>query len=283
MDVLDDGVFYEIVPKSNTLPAALKVAHFQRFLQSKGIDFLFVMAPTQNQKQAYTNAAPFLRTLDSLGVKNMDLGKINPFGTDAFYKTDHHWTLPTALWAAQQVAFELNKTMRYNLNVNMLDKEKFDSIVYPKMFLGSYGRRMYWDDDRREDFVELWPKYETHFTNQTNGGTFEGEFGEVLSPNRLRTPNGMADDFYVRVFDDFSAHNFDSLAVPKSLFVVGNSYSRPVAGFLSLVFQNTMKIENANLSECVMEQVKPDLVILLETPSALSGKQLLANVILGEF
>jgi hypothetical protein len=61
------------------------------------------------------------------------------------------------------------------------------------------------------------------------------------------------------------------------VLVIGHSYTRPFAGFLSLGFSKVAVFDKLSVTQCIIQTIDPDLVIALEH----NGE--LANPILREF
>jgi hypothetical protein len=267
---LPDGHMYEPKNFKKAYENALKLKNFENLLSKSNIPLLVVLAPALPNEQPDSNSVLFMRLLDSLNLWNLNLAANNPFGADGFYKTDHHWKIQTAFWAAQKTAEQINQKLQYHLDMNLYQRENFDSIVHQNMYLGSYGRRLYLDDSFRENFVELWPKYQTDYTVLTTGGKLQGIFKDVFGRDRLSLPNSMNEDFYIALFPTFLAENHDSLAVPKTVLVVGHSYIKPFAGFLSLGFSKVASLSRLSVTQCIISTISPDLVIALEHNGGLS-------------
>jgi hypothetical protein len=121
--------FHEKEPKANTHQSAIKVSNFKNMLDTMNIKLLFVSAPSKNQKEADVNIAPFHQELNDLSVWNINLGAKNPFGIAGFYKTDHHWKLETALWAAHEVSIEINDKLKYKINTSLYEMKNL-GIIY---------------------------------------------------------------------------------------------------------------------------------------------------------
>jgi hypothetical protein len=280
---LPDGYYYEAEEMANMRLLARKFGRFKSMLDSIDIPFLLVIDPSKYPAQSKQNIDSFLWVLDSLEIWHLNLADKQPFGIEGFYKTDHHWKIETALWSASEVAKEINKKLSYRIDTRLYDTARIERVLFPKMYMGSFGRRLFLPDSAREDFEELWPKYPTHFVNLTTDGEQIGDFKTAFGVLRLTAPNDVKSnsDFYANLMQSFKAHNLDSRAVPKSILVAGSSYAIPLAAFLSLGVQYVAEYDNHSVNQCSMEALKPDLLILEEGSFYFASR--LANIILGDF
>jgi hypothetical protein len=268
-----DGFYHSREPQVKVAGIARKVKNFQSLLDSLGIPFLFVMTPEMDSEESDANKIPFMRQLDSLGIWSLDLGKSHSFGKEDFFKTDHHWKLPTALLATQMIASEINRKLGLGIDTALFFRERFWEECLPHSFWGSFSQTLQLSDSSRDDFVYLWPRQETRYSIITESPIQEGSFQEVFL-NRLpgEIPSNTTYDFYWNAFQKFLARNADSLAIPQTILVTGNSYGKPVAGYLSLAFKNTIHHTLAPMNACVVQATKPDLVVLIESPGDLLYK-----------
>ena len=120
-------------------------------LDERGIELLYVNAPVKYVDDALMtgefgvksysnwNADVFLNRIREAGVKYVDLRErlavagMNIY--DMFYRTDHHWTTRSGLWAAKEVANALNQACGYHIDLDIYDEEKYEYTEYKSCWL----------------------------------------------------------------------------------------------------------------------------------------------------
>lgn len=110
--------------------------------------------------------------LNRYGVETLDGRKFFPNEDlsvqDAFFKTDHHWTVPAAFEATQMLVAYMNETFHAGLDPDgfYMDPAQYESVTYRRGMLGSMGRKTGANFSGLEDFEALWPKFECHYDRQ---------------------------------------------------------------------------------------------------------------------
>lgn len=154
---------------------------FNNYLKQRNIDFLYVQAPAKVNKYdqqlpigiknyGNLNADKLLEGLSNSGIDTFDLREKMKEELDdyysAFFKTDHHWKPETGLWAAKQIAKELNQKYNFNFDIQKFDISNYNIKVYEKSFLGSEGRRVSLGYVEPEDISLITPNWDTDITIQ---------------------------------------------------------------------------------------------------------------------
>lgn len=96
---------------------------------------------------------------------------------DIFFKTDHHWTPQSGLWAAGLLAGELNTRFGYSIDTSNFNRNNYDIEIKEKCFLGYYGNKLTTAYVQPEDFAIITPKFDTSYTVYNS---FLGETVEAL-------------------------------------------------------------------------------------------------------
>ena len=187
--------------------------------------------------------------------------------------TDQHWSTKAAILMAQAVAEKAGEMTGVRLDADLLDLDRFDTVIHEKLFLGKYGQRVGPAIATPDDLIEYNPKYDTFEIRDTLRAVSklhaEGSFPEVairrdrLEPDPGKTYNTLGYTYYGQVE---SYNNFENPSAPDcTILVLKDSYSAPVATFLSLaagrVLSVDMRYEVGSVQQWV-EEYHPDLVVM---------------------
>lgn len=124
------------------------------------------------------NGIPYLDLRENLSESGRDL-------SEAFYVTDHHWTIQTAFWAAGELSDWLNESFGEDLDADDFykDESNYNEITYDKISLGSMGRKTGRYYAGVDDFTLIYPKFDTSYVYENTiepDLTFQGRFEEAL-------------------------------------------------------------------------------------------------------
>ena len=167
---------------------AQATADFAARLEDHGIPFTAVMTPQKVPQQTdypphvpnalrdYHNeeADQFLSHLEREGFYTVDLrkgygyfpGVVFVRDSNAFFRTDHHWTAHGAFDGNQIMTAALSDRYGFAPFLPGLDETQFSHTVYTDLFLGSQGKRVGTLYAGVDDFPLYHPKFETHLTYQ---------------------------------------------------------------------------------------------------------------------
>lgn len=129
--------------------------------------------------------------LNRYGVETVDCRKYIPNETlsvqDAFFKTDHHWTIPAAFAATQVLVEQMEEKFGADLDPNdyYMNPAQYESVVYRKGMLGSMGRKTGANFSGLEDFEALWPKFENHYDRVCMGVTDQTQHFQGITEESL--------------------------------------------------------------------------------------------------
>lgn len=129
--------------------------------------------------------------LNRYGVETVDCRKFIPNDSmsirDAFFKTDHHWTIPAAFTATQVLVEQMEEKFGVDLDPDdyYLNPAQYESVAYRQGMLGSMGRKTGANFSGLEDFEALWPRFENRYDRICMGVTdqtqhFRGTTQEAL-------------------------------------------------------------------------------------------------------
>ena len=153
--------------EKNIFECALRVKKLQNYVEKYGTKVLFVMTPSKYNREfsdfdigmpvnnPSEDVNEMMMYLNRLGVPSINLGESVPNSTipykDAFFKTDHHWTVPAAFEATKILVNELNE--RYGANFDptgfYLSDKAYKKQIYKGHMLGSMGFHSTSSDFRR--------------------------------------------------------------------------------------------------------------------------------------
>lgn len=186
--------------------------------------------------------------LNRLGVETLDLRQSIPNEElsyeEAFFKTDHHWTIPAAFYATCEVVDKINDSFGENLDPQgyYTNIKNYDIVTYRSGMLGSMGRKTGANFCGIEDFTALWPRFEGDYTREsmTQGGQSnkkQGSFIEVLMESSVLTDKTdiYSDSQYslylngLRIYEKIvNEENPEG----SKIFMIRDSYFSPVISFL---------------------------------------------------
>ena len=154
--ITDDGRIITVEPETTTDYEYESLVDFAGFLNENGISMLYVNEPVSYlddsmfaenfgvETYSNRNADKLLERLRAAGINTIDLREnIREEGLDPesmFYRTDHHWTVPTGLWASRIMAEGLNKYCGFNIDLSIYDEDKYSFTTWEKCWLGEQGR-----------------------------------------------------------------------------------------------------------------------------------------------
>lgn len=267
--LLDDAEYGVIIKDSNGnlhFPAddvdisnfAQNTVKFANILKNRNTPFVYIQAPNKDLK-GYTdkivseynfsnkNADEFLNVLKENNVDTLDLREMvikeNLDRSSLFYKTDHHWTTPTAFWAYTKIVSYLNS--EYNLNIDKnnfytnLNNYKTQTIT--ECYLGSLGRRVGEAVSGLDDYTFIEPNFETNYNIyngliSTEDTIFSGDFRTSIVKENILTNEDVTSNKHATYFEwDYGNLIIKNTLIDNDLKVlmVKDSYAIPVAAFLS--------------------------------------------------
>ena len=245
--------------ESNCFEYAMRVKRLKDYVSQFGTDVLFVVAPSKyvaddsrfdpdmpvNDPQVIVDETLFY--LNRMGVDTLDLNQYIPNEEvpyeEAFFKTDHHWTIPAAFYATEILADTLNENYGYGLDTKTyLSKDRFEMKVYKQGMLGSMGRATGYNYSGLDDMTALYPKFHQNIerTYMEESGEYTVKKGDVIGtlilPEVLDNDDIYSDSQYsmylngLRVYEQIINR---SNPEGKKIFMIRDSYFSPVISFLT--------------------------------------------------
>lgn len=274
---------------------AQNTINFANLLKEKNIPFLYVQAPNKDLK-GYTekivseynfsnkNADEFLAKLKESSIDTLDLRELiikeNLDRSKLFYKTDHHWTTPTAFWAYTKVASHLNKIYNFNIDENNYyrDINNYKVQEMKSCFLGSLGRRVGESVSGLDDYTFIEPNFETNYNIydglvSTELTAFTGSFREAIVKDKILENSDVKTNKHAAYFEwDYGNLIIKNTKIDNNLkfLLVKDSYSLPVTAFLSTCVSEIHMVDlrdvtPVNLTNYIEEYDFDAVIILYNT------------------
>lgn len=288
----------ESMTKSDYKYSIQQVEDFARYVEKKNIPFLYVQMP--NKVCKFDPELPIGiefklndqmdETVEKLRAKNyevLDFRKLiheeNLNHYDLFYKTDHHWKVETAFWAAQ----ELDKVLRSDeiglvADQDNLNRVNFYEQTYKKSFLGYLGRQVTLGYAKPEDFNLLLPKYNLDYELKCPEKNLEltGDFEKCLiNWDMYDEDKSVYDKSY---YDGLLYGNQAVMTIKNNsvnnkskVLIIKDSFSLPMAMYLSTAYHEVTLIDirlnqgkfNGSVRSFI-DEYQPDAVVLGLLPTA---------------
>ncbi len=280
--------------KGNLDYATESTAYFHKWLKDKNIDFLYVQCPTKenpvdNQlphgvEDYYNlNADKLLAGLKANNVPYLDLRQNLLESYDdyysCFFKTDHHWTPETGVWAAGEIAQTLSSRYGYRFTRNIADLTKYNVDIYEDYCFGSQGKKATLKYADPENISLIYPKADTDFTVQyDNGEALNGRFEDTLL-NR-----GIMDKIDYYNISTYSAyfHGNHSISTVRNnkisdgirMVYIMDSFSASVIPYLATEVEEMLVLDlrsfNGSVTKAI-EDFDPDAVVVAYNPSVFTS------------
>jgi len=264
-------------------------ADFASFCREQGINFLFVLVPSKISPTSIYATGPcpldfsnvdgdaYLAGLQAHGVSALDLRPaFDTLGTpypELFYRNDHHWKPEVAIWSAGLISRQLNEQFGYSIAPGLFELSRYEKRVYPRRFLGSYGKLLTLARTSPEDITFYLPTFPTsfHLEIPSLGIDRDGDASILYDWRRLDLSKGFyASDAYpysANLYGDRAAiflRNYKKRDGKKLLFI-RESYCSSVLPFLASGVEQIDSIDPRYFTGSLhsfIEQERPDTVVV---------------------
>lgn len=283
---------------------ANNIVHFYQDASALGKDFLFVLAPSQCYGQTsllpvgYTNnidenADTFINVLSKNNVPYLDLrDKMEEQEisySDAFFVTDHHWTIETGFWAYGEMMKELEqRNVISELNHDLIDPNHYEFIRYEDCFLGSSGVRTGRFYAGIDDFSLIVPRFETEISvvieskkiNKT--GPFENVYSyPVLDSfrNKLSNPDLFNENAYANIGygnPDITNWRNENAEEDNRFLLIGDSIGNVPFALMPIYISSCDELDMRNYKSNFKEyfySYDPDVILICVNAFGLAGSQ----------
>lgn len=294
---LDNGHLAMTQTAVETEKFATNLIKLNNDLKSKGIDLMYVQAPSKINKYdqklptyildySNSNVDELLEgikgSVDYIDVRE-EMYNAGVSQYDYFFKTDHHWTPEGAFWAFENsVAPILSERYDFQISEEFLDINNYEIEVYSDWFLGSTGKRVGTAFAGVDDISIITPKFDTSYEFEVPSRTIyrTGSFSEAMFDySKIEEKDYFSKNPYaVYTGGDFPLNTIknNNIVEGKKVLLVRDSFACAFAPFLSLVCEELEIIDLRYFSDNTLEEyidiMQPDIVIFLYNQSSISEK-----------
>ena len=239
---------------------AMRVKRLKDYVGSRDTEVLFVVAPSKfvpndnrlRSGMPVNNPQPvvdeLLFYLNRLGVDTLDLNRVIPCKEvpyeEAFFRTDHHWTIDAAYYSTKVLAQRMNEDFGYDLDTETyLSEDSYTTVRYEQGMLGSMGRGSGANFSGLDDFNAYYPNFKMNFYRNTLGedGLYRDQEGDIIGtlvlPDVLKNNSNIySDSQYSLYINGLRQHEqIKNLDTPEGLkiFMIRDSYFSPVMAFMA--------------------------------------------------
>ncbi|MBR3242180.1 MAG: hypothetical protein IKF90_05705 [Parasporobacterium sp.] len=285
---LDDGYLANANTKESEesiQKIATKIKSLKDCAEKAGARFLYMQTPGNIDKYgdhginnvkdfANANADLLLKDLREYGIDCFDLRdnihETFPDYHSIFYRTDHHWKHPIAVWAAGELTSFLNTQYGDSFDPSLYESARYRSEILPAWYLGSLGRRATLAASEPDDFEIFYPEFPVNITFQIEEKGIEktGDFSCTIDYEEINDPDIYHRECYLallsfigcgraRVVNNNPPNNTEIL-------IVGDSLAIPETSLLALNCRQCELIDPRYFKESIKDYIsehKPDIVI----------------------
>lgn len=226
----------------------------KEYLDEIGVNLLYVNAPAKYlddglmskefgvKSYGNQNTDIFLERVKEANINYIDLrdrlteDEMDIY--DMFYRTDHHWTTESGLWATRNIAEALNQKCGYHIDLSIYDESDYIFKKYKECWLGEQGKKLAVSYIGLDDFTCIKPKFDTSLVLTTEKETREGGFDILVDENYYNpdvdlyaAPSWHYSYMPMRI-NQTTVHN--NKIEQGKILLLADSYSQVVVPFLSL-------------------------------------------------
>ena len=260
---------------------------FNKYLTKNNINFIYIDPPFKNsfyydelEKYDYYNDIDnYIEKKKQFSEKDINYISANEVlrnseisADQLFYKTEYHWTLEAGLYFTNELVDRINNDYNYQLDKEILNKDNFLMKTYKNSYYGYYARFFGADNKYSEDFTYYIPKTKTSFKINTLNQITEGDIGKIYNTDFSKKDIIEKKEY---IYNNIVGGTGELVQITnmnsdnnKKVLLIGDSYTKAMTPFLSLVFNNIDIMDlrfNSNENNIInyLEKNKPDLVLIL--------------------
>ena len=295
---MGDGYWSVVTPECDYREKANNIVEFGKYLSNENIEFIYVQAPKKTQDYSdemfslYTdystkNIDNVITILKNNQINVLDLReKIRNENLDVkslFFKTDHHWTGKTALWATKYIAIEMNNKWNMNLNLNLYNKNMYYTVSFENKFLGSSGRNITLAKAKLENFDIILPKLETSLTVSIPEFNINDKIGDIWDTLFHKEILNRNDYYSTSTYESYGYNDVSLINIKnnkisdgENILLLSDSFGAAITPYLSLGVENLCRIDLRDFSGSIKKFIKENKitkVMLLYYPDSFYDKQ----------
>ncbi|ONI48181.1 hypothetical protein AN643_02890 [Candidatus Epulonipiscioides saccharophilum] len=292
---LPNNYLTESIEKIDPTAYALNTLEFSKYLNELNIPFVYVQAPHKLSTDfelplgyetfANRNADNLISQLTSIPILDLrhEVVADGLSHYELFYKTDHHFKIEAAFWSTIKITNFISMILDHDPDPFFNDATNYHWDTYSNIFLGSRGARTGECFVGGDDFTIIYPKFDTSLTIEipTKKINKTGPFDETLMHTQANI--ALDKEYQTNIYEIYLGWDVDYLKITnhfatnnKKIFLVRDSFARPVGPFLSLHYNEVHMVDlRKNTPSNLVEQIntaQPDLVILMFSPQAFEDK-----------
>lgn len=270
----------------------VKYASLNNYLAKKGIKLLYCYPPDKLCKLGKElpdgavlynnqNLDTCLQALKQFGIDCIDLrSELHKDGLNhysLFFKTDHHWNMDGALWAAS--AAEKAISNRYGIPMkNVYNLGSYKRKTYKNAMFGWNGQSVTHSVEKSEDFDVLYPEFATKFRLEISNKCIDtiGSFEDIfIDYDYLKSAVEAGGSYAYEsiLYGNCPYTKITNLKNPRGakILVIGDSFSVAATPYLALSCSELVRIDtrkdDGNFSGSIINCINkfsPDVVLVLQ-------------------
>ena len=296
---LGDGCLDRVVDQEALLTYGIEniesLVDFGLSVEENGRNFLAVLAPSKIEFADYDGLQSevfpdYSAKTTALAVESLTQADLNSLSlkeameenglnaSNAYYKTDHHWTARTGLFACGVLCEHLNILYGYQTDPTIYGIENYTITTLEDHWLGSLGRKSTTVYSDLDDFEIILPDYNTDLEvcRSNTDTTYSGSMEETLLnlDSITESPNLYEYNAYAMYgYGDMaciSVKNND-LHDGSNLLLIRNSYADCMVPYLAASFEYLYTLDLRYYTGSVedfIEETDPDTVVVLYNTSS---------------
>lgn len=289
--------FSELPDESLEINLSESIGEFSDYLKTMDIPFYFFLAPVKEDLNGellpdafhnYQNqtGSHLLELLATKGIDTLDLREYLTRNSEQskqyFYRTDHHWNGDGALQGFEIMMDYLKESYDPQLDTSFTTNELWERFTLENAFLGTHGKRVGRLYAGTDDLIWYEPRFDTDLSLSIPDYTeyYKGPFSvvNIREQYRERQDYFAVTPYVIYVGGDYPIVHHRNVSAPnqKKVLFLKDSFGLAIQAFLSTEFSAVDVIDpryftDAGIAE-YCEWERPDLVIMLMSPSAVSNR-----------
>lgn len=257
-----DTVVYSTTYNEENLNSSIdNITLLNEYLTYNNVPYYYFLAPDSTVFNL--DLYPDYLNNDSVKMYNYTINQLEQNGVDTYnlyefmsenlvgkydrlyYRLDNHWTTETALSTYDYIV----NTIR-NDGVDVASSPVFNTDTYEDMFVGFYGAKLaygYRYNQLKDNYTAVYPQSDYNYTvkNVFSDNSFDGNYYSIGSLHNInKKPK------YLHLYNYTVGNATNNIIInndidnDKTVVVIGDSFSKPVALFLTQNFKRVIALDN---------------------------------------